>query len=1012
MAIRNNHFSSIDTKKSTFNLSHKRYTSINFGSIRPNYVKMCLPDEHLYVRPQVSYELKPTTDKVVGTISLNNRSYYVPFRSIWHGFENFLAENKDLHYKTSQNPASVELDSTSAANLPYFTRLDIWGNALRCLASDNTARMPQLNYDGSGVPNFVNDDDIFSEVVGFGYNATSFSDIKPVTLFGNRCAQSYEESGDRWNNGQSTTGTYGYSQSYLNPLLERFSKYGAYNTNGRPVALGLCLGTTSAGAIRTTESEFCSSYYSFSPLGLKFPIEPFMVARGSSTMMSALTGQNSYIPLTTDTEDVSSEQDWNSHSTGVKVVTYWSNSSSALDYYNHFCKPVTETTDADYLAFTCVNVNYQFGFWLVTGINTATYPLLKDGIPYGCPTTLSCFTDGYSKIIPESFNTSSVRSRMACCVFYSSNINGYVTSTYGYTNSSTHLPDDVAAYPLTIPLCTNGAHIVTSDDCYFLRQGSGSSYTFTTNNDFTPLLINVLLLGLLDDPDLFGRGSLMENMGVPMFKDIYAIDYLENMKSSFLNSISYIDGATDIWGVNDSLNNYGYNRFLSQVDLPKTRYIRVPCYDCKPRVVKNSTALRWYANDETYFPINCTNFSALPFIAYGKVVKEHYLPNWDLFRDQVDRIDSPYFNSMSLVDCLKYNLGGNVFYNTFYYGSYNEIVGQQAYLVRGVPCRPLTTQSKSALWHTIEHLPNGNNLLLNFVSHAPLTYDYFSKGWKHENGNLGDKTLLEVQSTLSGYSLSASSIGDTIGKLTNKTKKLLSKAFSFASFGGEQFVFEDFLNHHFDTHLTELGIDDVYLGGFSFPLQLEDVLNTGTEDMLGQKATIGSGSQRPSGVDFYSPEFGIYLSLGTLSTTDLVDCPNNPVLVNLAYQNKESFLESYSPLYQNLGDEEFKNRLDVFQDRGASRQGSVLGYNLRNIDLKTEVNKYMGEFSGEFRNQLIFRRLPIGHEKSITMSYLQPSKDEFIIPFADKANDNILLVFDFNIKSNSYLSNDNIMGFE
>ena len=1020
MAIRNNHFSSIDTKKSTFNLSHKRYTSINFGSVRPNYVKMCLPDEHLYVRPKISYELKPTTDKIVGSISLNNRSYYVPFRSIWGGFENFIADNKDIHYKDIQNIGQLTHDSVEADRLPYFTRNDLFCNALRCLSGDNSARMFELNYKCDDNPRYVADDDIFTEVVGINTTSTTSTSLTPLVLQGNRCAESVSDLLDRYGGGSAgiySSSTYGSENSALigltiaNPLLERFSKYGVYNKNGQPVSQGIFQG----GSSNALSVCACSSWVRSTISKTKVPLEPFFTynATSGATIASTLDSVKcGSIPDydSTNSLDDSSPFDYSiawdqtGRSPISKVVTYWTNRASALDYYNHFCKPITETTDADYLAITFVTLNYQFAFIYVTGINTATYPCVKDNIPYGCPSWLvgDVVYDSRTLVTrPSSLCTSSAISRCAGVIFFSNAIE-LKNETANVTNS-TITSTEILSF--THPN-VKGGFLVTSDDCYFMHKDiNGWDY----NNDWTPLLINVALLGLLDDADLFGRGSLVENMGVPLFKDIYGSDYYSYCKTHFLDKVNYTNSSSST--TYNIQAYYPLTEHFARVDFPKTKYIRVPCFDVFPKCIEENNTFRTLYTGTDLFPLLETRFSALPFIAYGRVFKRHYLPSWDLFRDQTTRIDSPYFHSMSLVTSLNYNEGGDIFENSYLYGPYRDDTMGVSFLMNGTFTTPSNVKEKTSLYWRIEHLPNSNCLLLNFLNHAPLTYDYFGKGWKHENGNLGDKSLLEVQSVLSGANIASSSIGTTIAQLTNKTKKLLSKAFSFASFGGDDWTFEDFLNHHFDTHLSEVGLNDVYLGGYSFPLQFEDILNTGEEDQLGQKVTIGAGVQKPSGVDFYSPEFGVFLSLGTLSTPDLVDTPQNPTLMDYCVHNLE-FMPKFHPLYQNLGDEEFKNKLDIFQDRGGDAEGVVLGYNLRNIDHKQEVDKFMGEFSGTYRSQLIFRRLPIAHERGITMSYLQPASDEYIIPFADSANDNILLVYDFNIKSNSYLSNDNIMGFE
>lgn len=91
-----------------FDLSSTHLTTMDFGCIQPTYIQEVVPNDSFKVNMSSFARLAPLAVPVFGRIECTSRAFFVPMRSIWHGFEEWISGSNDA--SLSSNILTVYTD--------------------------------------------------------------------------------------------------------------------------------------------------------------------------------------------------------------------------------------------------------------------------------------------------------------------------------------------------------------------------------------------------------------------------------------------------------------------------------------------------------------------------------------------------------------------------------------------------------------------------------------------------------------------------------------------------------------------------------------------------------------------------------------------------------------------------------------------------------------------------------------------------------------------------------------
>ena len=89
---------------STFNLSCDHITTQDFFKIKPIYTRVMVPGQSINVDISHISRLAPLAKPFYGSVIMTNRAFFVPFRTIMEGFNEFIT---DTPYVTSSGAGSI-----------------------------------------------------------------------------------------------------------------------------------------------------------------------------------------------------------------------------------------------------------------------------------------------------------------------------------------------------------------------------------------------------------------------------------------------------------------------------------------------------------------------------------------------------------------------------------------------------------------------------------------------------------------------------------------------------------------------------------------------------------------------------------------------------------------------------------------------------------------------------------------------------------------------------------------
>lgn len=114
--------------KNAFDLSHSHTTAFNMGDLIPISAVTCIPGDYMTVQHSAAVRFQPMTSPVFARFNLKTHTWFVPYRLLWEGFEEWISAN------------------------PEFTTLTPW---IKAGNGENAVYSRLMNYMGVPDPNLV-----------------------------------------------------------------------------------------------------------------------------------------------------------------------------------------------------------------------------------------------------------------------------------------------------------------------------------------------------------------------------------------------------------------------------------------------------------------------------------------------------------------------------------------------------------------------------------------------------------------------------------------------------------------------------------------------------------------------------------------------------------------------------------------------------------------------------------------------------------------------------------------
>lgn len=82
--------------RNTFDLGHEVKMSFNIGELVPSCVLDCIPGDNFRISPQTMLRFAPLISPVMHRIEVSTHFFFVPYRILWDGFEDFITGSSDV----------------------------------------------------------------------------------------------------------------------------------------------------------------------------------------------------------------------------------------------------------------------------------------------------------------------------------------------------------------------------------------------------------------------------------------------------------------------------------------------------------------------------------------------------------------------------------------------------------------------------------------------------------------------------------------------------------------------------------------------------------------------------------------------------------------------------------------------------------------------------------------------------------------------------------------------------
>lgn len=91
----------VKNDRSEFDVSSRHTTTMDFGTITPVYCLECIPSDSLKLNMYEFARLSPLPVPTFGQIHVHTRAFFVPMRSIWLGFKDYISRSNDASLATT-----------------------------------------------------------------------------------------------------------------------------------------------------------------------------------------------------------------------------------------------------------------------------------------------------------------------------------------------------------------------------------------------------------------------------------------------------------------------------------------------------------------------------------------------------------------------------------------------------------------------------------------------------------------------------------------------------------------------------------------------------------------------------------------------------------------------------------------------------------------------------------------------------------------------------------------------
>ena len=111
------------TNRSGFDKSHRNLFTGKCGTLYPILTEEVLPNSTIHLKEAISAKMPPLASDTFMNVQLKTEAFFVPFRLLYHGFENWLMETPlRTPYGTSFKLKSpvLNVDSASANTLSDY----------------------------------------------------------------------------------------------------------------------------------------------------------------------------------------------------------------------------------------------------------------------------------------------------------------------------------------------------------------------------------------------------------------------------------------------------------------------------------------------------------------------------------------------------------------------------------------------------------------------------------------------------------------------------------------------------------------------------------------------------------------------------------------------------------------------------------------------------------------------------------------------------------------------------
>lgn len=164
-------------KRNKFNLNSQHLTTSNFFEFLPAYSRVLPPNSKFKVKQKNFMRCVPLDKPTLGSLSIHNRAFFVPFRFVWNPWNDFITSTPHVGSLTTDFVSRVP--TVSLRTIFQYLLLDATSIA------DQTSEVYDFSYDSDKVVLGINSRRFFKQITSLGYNIPRDYDSKSVDVLFN-----------------------------------------------------------------------------------------------------------------------------------------------------------------------------------------------------------------------------------------------------------------------------------------------------------------------------------------------------------------------------------------------------------------------------------------------------------------------------------------------------------------------------------------------------------------------------------------------------------------------------------------------------------------------------------------------------------------------------------------------------------------------------------------------------------------------------------------------------------